>query len=432
MLFQNSPRLIAVFIAVFTGYGCGKKADSSATVNPIGTGETASTMHELAAQRDPPTLITDQNKVSIREDEATAFGTSLESAIKERRISAATRLFGIERQLVARGLNDLNIPEANRTGFLSRSRKTENDLANQIYDHVKNGGKYAFLRVKIVNGVYHAFFRLVTPDSGLNYYDMTLSRLRDGHIVADDIYIYASAELLSQIIRRTFIRLAAEGALAPPPKPKGIDRPYSENLDKLLTLAIETQKGNAQTALAAYRSLPSDLKSEKSIQMLAVMAAQRCGNIDYQIEIENLRKNHAGDPAVEWASITYYFKNGRNIEAIAIIDRMNDSIGPDPYLHVLKGKIYAAIGNLAEGKKAFELAVKSDPTIETAYWGRIYIALKEENNWDTLTWLRRVVEILDKPVNFESIRTDPERIRLFVRGKEYTTFSDWYATRKKK
>jgi hypothetical protein len=409
--------------------GCGKKSEPAAILTTTPTTNPAISNNKTPTNNNVASNAHSKNSNSITESDAKAYASELESAIKEGRESTATKLLGIE-HILEMAIETLDISKQRHEKYLAGARNRVGDLAHSLIDHARKGGSYSLLRIKTDERLCHAIFRLVTPDGGVNYHDVILHKDSDGRVAANDVRIFSAGETLSQICHRVFLRLSVEDSPAPSTKLTRNDKLYLENIDKLLALATETQRGNAPVALAAYRDLPKELKDEKCNQLLAVLAAQRCGDEDYRTEIEAVRKNHAGDPAVEVMSVTYYLSKGRNVEAIAAIDALIKEVGPDPIQIVNKGKIYTTVKNYDEGKKAFELAVRLDPQLDLSYWSRIFVALKEENHADTLTWLRKRVEAIDKPINLESLNKDPEYMA-FRLSNEYKLFLSWYTSRKK-
>jgi tetratricopeptide (TPR) repeat protein len=127
-------------------------------------------------------------------------------------------------------------------------------------------------------------------------------------------------------------------------------------------------------------------------------------------------------------SIDYLFLKNKFDDLIQCLDRIDQAVGGDPYLNVLRGNAHAAAGRFAAARTAHEAAIKAEPDLTEAYTARISLALMEKNHEDTLKWLKAVVE--QRGIQIKDLTKVPEYAE-FVTSPQYPEFKQWYAERQK-
>ena len=361
----------------------------------------------------------------LTEADCLAFGRDLEKAVANGDTMAVERLlrFG---DMVERSVSDFGLNTDEKKGLMLGVNTISGQMIADFIEPVKNGGSYTVLRTHTVDGRPRVLLRLLGPDGALNYHDFSLVRYADGQIATDDVYIYLSGEPFSQTLRRVLAGLLGE--MKGRGKPEG---PRTRHLQDLQSMVAQLRNGQAKEALATFRRLPAELQKDKVFRLLAIQAAQETNDDDeYITEIEAFRKDHPDDPAGDLVSLGYDILKKKYDEALKGLERLDKALGGDPYLGVMRAGVFVEAGKFKEAREAAEKAIADDPKLAPAYRGRVTIALRENNNADALTWLKKMAEATPEAVDADALKADPD-FAGFVASPQFAQFKTWLAQRKK-
>jgi tetratricopeptide (TPR) repeat protein len=272
--------------------------------------------------------------------------------------------------------------------------------------------------------------RLISQEGAVAYHDIQLMRYPNGEIGVEDVMVVASGEMLTQTLRRIALPLTAtlQGATD---RLNESDRLFVQHMNDFTKMTDDLQNGRNKEALARFQKMPAELQKNRFAQLLAIRAAQDGDEALYLAELERYRKNHPNDPAIDILSLDYYFLKKQYKEMFAALDRLDKSVGGDPYLTVLRGSALTEMGKLGEARATIEKAIEAEPTLEQAYWGRLLVSLKEKKPADTLTWLKKMKQSTGAAIDAESIANNAEFAE-FVKSPQFAQFKTWLATQPKK
>ncbi len=298
-------------------------------------------------------------------------------------------------------------------GVLDTARES-GGLASQVSAAVEQGGSYRLLRIHRVNGDPRALFRLLLPDSGgVNYYDLTFSRDASGRLRISDVHLALSGEFLSDTLRRAWLPVVAKVA--------GVtlqerDAVYIRHLDDLQKMVAEAGQEHVTEALAIFHSLPPALQADKNILLIRLQAAHKVGDEEYSRAIADLERLFPRDATVDLLTIDGHLLRGHFEQALASVERLEKSIGGDPYLHVLRAGIHYQAGDLPAAESAARQAIAGEPTLEDAYWQVATFSL-DTKKFDTTV---EMLDLLQKrfAVELEDLTKVPEYAE-FVKSPQY-------------
>ena len=250
----------------------------------------------------------------------------------------------------------------------------------------------------------------------------------DGRLVAEDIHLACNGELASETLRRPQLKCAAEQGQGPPGHPPSASRIWVPHIPKLNAMLKACIDRKYSAAVAIYRSLPAEIRTDKSIFLRYLWAAEAVGDTEFLLALDGFRRQFPNDPALEFQNIDY-FRLMRNFdEALRSIDKAEKSIGGDPYLNALRAKLMVKAWRFKEARAAADKAIEQEPGLTHGYWGRIDVALAEANHADTLLYLKKLVENTGHVVS--DLRKHQE-YQVFVKSPEYREWVGWNAARKK-
>jgi tetratricopeptide (TPR) repeat protein len=328
--------------------------------------------------------------VQLSADECVQFARSMEASIKQGDLKAFDRLVSWN-ALLSRATDSLGFPPQHRAGFqrgVMDSLTSDKGFAAQIAGQVAAGGSYKFVRVRERNAQSSVLLRLVT-DAGLNYHEWLLTKEGD-NILASDVYIFLSGELLSDTLRRSALPVAREMSKSFVQRLTTTESEYVKQLDLLAEMAEQLREGRHAEVLEAYARLPEVLQREKSVLLLLHQAASKTGEDDLLKVIDDFRRYYPDDVCLDFLLIDYYALRKEHDKALATIDRLDASVGGDPHLDLLRAESVYQQGDVA---RAFELVRKSnaaDPDAVEPYWTMLGLAVLEKDHVKTLAALERI------------------------------------------
>lgn len=328
MIFHNHRvrNCACLIVLVLIGAGCGKTASQTESGPPVA---------RIPSQAD-----------------AEKFARQFEADLKNKPASQI-HLLDWDR-LYAHCTKGVEIPENERAaakrGFIGGA-KSQGMIA-QIQQNIKSGGSYTFLRARNVDGDMQALFRMIGKDNSINYHALDLVKADNGRIVAEDIFIYATGEKISETMRRVIVQIATQqnrGFLA---RLKGSDKSFIESLPKIQRMQQAMTTNRPQEVLSIYRSLPEDVQKFKYVMMVRMLAASKSPqNMEYLTAMEEFRARFPNDPSMLLMSIDYYLLKNQFDQTIKTIDKLDKNVGGDPHLDQLRLAVYRQAGNVSKAQE---------------------------------------------------------------------------------
>lgn len=318
--------------------------------------------------------VADQTAVLMRAAED--FAASLESAVLEDDLDKLRqRIDWIS--IIKKAAAGLPLEPAVVDGFADQlmSGLKGRGVDEQILDMVGHGGSYRFLNVRTEGDTARAMFRLVTPQGGFNYHEYHLEPSGDG-LVASDVWIALSGETLSQSIHRSMLTLFKVHPVKDGEALDEVDREYIKNLWRLEQIAT-LMRTKPEDALHVMRQLPISLQKDKNILLARLTAAQAVSSNQYMESLKAYRKAFPNDAASELVSIDFHVLAGDFKSALQCIDRLDELVGGDGYLGLLRSGVHLAANDLVNAISSCQAAVQAEPGLSHAYWSLVRISLRE-------------------------------------------------------
>jgi tetratricopeptide (TPR) repeat protein len=407
-----APIVLGFYIVASTG--CGPRAERPAATAPAAEAVSLASLHV-----GPP----------LTEDECQDFAQRLTDAVHSDEDPGLDELIDWD-ALFARATAGLEAPRRFRERFIDGAREAMHGpggFSAQLAQAVSAGGSYRFLRVRNGDGQPRALFRLLLPGSGgVNYHELPLARRGEGRVMAVDIHIYLTGELMSDTMRRAFVPIAADASAGLIERLAGREQDLVKHFSTVERMMTEVRAGRHQAGLAAYRQLPESLQREKTFLILRMQAAQALNEQEYAAAIADLERFHPDDPCIDILSIDGHLLKKQYALALRSIGRLDKAIGGDPYLDVLKSNVSFEQGDLPAAREAAERAVAGEPTLPDAHWALVTVLLKQQDFGAALDAMTRLEE--EFQADFSRIETEPLYEPL-VRSPEYAV---WRDARKKK
>jgi hypothetical protein len=241
-----------VLMAAVCAAGCGKQTKPAPT---------------------PPTTPPAPAAVSVgppvTAEEADDFADDLELAVGDpQQLAKLMRL----QELFDRSVTGIGLSAAQTAQAKAGAGRSVVKLAEELSAQFGTAGRYERLRVRTRDGKPSVVFRAVTPDGAINYHEYPLVRYPDG-VGPSDLYIYATAEPVSAVLRRLMTRIAAELDRGLLDRLTGAERLYVDNLPRIEAMTTYRRAGRPGQVLAEFNALPAALQADKALLVGAMTAA---------------------------------------------------------------------------------------------------------------------------------------------------------------
>jgi tetratricopeptide (TPR) repeat protein len=263
-------------------------------------------------------------------------------------------------------------------------------------------------------------FRLLSSNGALNYHDWLLGRSKTGAVTATDCHIFLAGELYSDNLRRSFLPLAHKSAGASVENLSGPEKDFVAHFDKFALMGRYAQERNWRQALKTYKELPASVQASKPAMNIRLLAAQAVSSAEYLATIDDFRKHYPNDAMIDLISIDGYILRKDYDRALEAIDRVDKSLGGDPYLKVLRGNILLRQHKLDAARDLVQKALNEDPNLLRAYYAMIEISLDQRDYAETVKWLKKAESL---GVTFGDL-TRVRSFDQFVRSPEYKAWKD--------
>jgi predicted Zn-dependent protease len=312
------------------------------------------------------------------DDKCRQFAEEFERAVTAGDLNAANALVDW-RAVFDRALAGLDMPAQARTdaraGFKD-SATGANGLMATFIAQLKNGAKFKLLRIRTVDEQKRPLLRLTFSEPGVNYYEFVLVRGVNGKVLAADMYVFGAGELLSESTRRTAVPIVLAGLKSGDAEFREND--YMKHISEIQAMAAALREGRPREALDVYARLPDSLKKEKFALLARATAATAVGEKEYDEAVGDLRSSFPDDPCLDLISLPGHFAHKRYDEARAALDRVDEAVGGDPYLDVMRGTAYLKQKKYKNAIEHARKAAAAEKDLLPAYWLRVAIALAEK------------------------------------------------------
>lgn len=314
---------------------------------------------------------------------------------------------------------EIDAPEETETAFrtgLLEGVTGNGGLPAQVAQTAQQGGSYRLLQMREKDGELRALFRFLLPEAGVNYHDLLLVKGDDGRVRIGDIQVFLSAEDLSTTFRRFYVAMVAEQNRSFLEKLSGKNAAFAEHMGDVQAMSASIRSGQPGAALKTYKSLPEALQADKAVLLVRYQAAVEEGEAECIQAVRDFKRHHPNDACIDMLSLDLYSSTGEYDKVLECIDRVDESVGGDPYLNVLRAGALSAAKRFDEAMAAGKAAIEAEPDMIQAYWEVIAVALQKKDFAEVSRWLDQVAA--DFEVEFEDLKQIPEYAE-YVKSPEY-------------
>ena len=373
----------------------------------------------FAQQTDAPA---NQSKwTTPTEKEVEAFVENLLQAINATDADKVNELIDWPAML-HRAMHDTDAPLAAgefRKGFMANIA-SQRGFAAELINAFRHGGSYTALNVRHDKGYGRTLFRLVLPENGgFNYHDFAVVKQNDGQVRAVDIFVFLNGESFSDTIRRTYLPAAAVEDKQLADRLSKAERLLLQHNAEVKEISAALQSGDFQAVVDEFSKLPAELQSQTHLLILRLMAAQNLDSENFAAAVADFARLDPEDPCMNMLAIDVYMVQQQHDKAIAAIANLERRTENDPFLKLVKSRVYEAQGDNLNAKKLVIEAIKQDDLMLDAYWSLLGFYLLEKDHANTLATLKTIDSKFS--IKFNDLQTLPQ-YKDFVTSK---AFADW-------
>lgn len=289
---------------------------------------------------------------------------------------------------------DKNIQSFNKS--YSRKLKKELNLGKMIVNAVDTG-HYDFVnQYTSVDGDIHMIFRLLGLDGKFNYHDFQLEWV-DSLYKITDVYFYANGEKLSETLQ-TIYRNLLRGALD-----VKVGNSRNNNAEKEVNKFVEIKKllnqEKYKEANLLYQTIPEKFRQERIYKYWRIKIAENLSNQEYSEAITDYNNSYPDDPSFFFLAFDKALVEENWDGALKYLNKLDISIGLDPFLDYYRGLIYFSKDDLSNAFKFFA-KIQKEYSFELLYDYLLDICITTKRN-------DKAVEVLnDYLSDFNYVKSD--------------------------
>lgn len=288
-------------------------------------------------------------------------------------------------------------------------------FGEQIIKGLGNVGSLRLLRFDWNNGDPRAFYRIITSQGTLNYYDMHLAQREDSKLVIRDIYVYLNDETFATTMRRA-LGADPEDTLSRMYAPQRVEG--TGKLNEVDSMALLYRDKQYEEMMSYHESLPETSRNNRMVQYYRMFAAQQLGEARYKQVLEEVNRKFAGSPSMDLMMVNHHILNRQFDSTLVVVDRIDRLVGGDPYLNLIRSHVASEKNEIAQAKDYIQKVLAYDSTLTGPYFALMLLSLREKNYAETAKLLNLAEQRTGIDID-SALITQDEKMADFARSEEF-------------
>lgn len=363
-----------------------------------------------------------QSTDQISQEEAEAFAGAWETAMQTDDVGAINTLFDWN-DLFERVAGPLDLAAAERSKFVQgmKSGNPAGQLTNQIASICQTGGSYQLVKIIRREGRFHAVFRMILPNQGMNYHDIRLVR-SNGKVMGDRLFVAINSEELADTMRMLVQPAMQSRNLVG--RLSGQQKADEAAFDTTIAMLTAAKNGQFADVVRLHEQLPAANRSNKSVMLALITAQSQLDQDQYLAAIDRYREAFPNDPSLGLVLLDAALLR-QDWELLEVSrQKLNAWTGGDPYVDLLIATIYSQDPEKIE--QAMAISKEIDPRglrLPAAHYNKLTIALSGK---DFKTALQQMT-ILQDEYGAEFVEASMRAEPLFAELVETPEYREWRA-----
>lgn len=330
------------------------------------------------------------------EAEAAAFGQAMAKALVPCDPSAVGALVDAK-NLARRAAHGRKVPKAAKDGLLQGV--AGDALAASLCQGIPAESSQAtYLRSRTIAGSPRPLIRLLIGD-GVNYLELEVGRVKGvDEVRAVDFTSFATGESMSETLGRTLEEMidngGAKGALA--------------DINALKEANAKLAAQDVAAARASFDKMSAESRATKAALVVEVQIAAQESDQAYMEVMERFARAFPDDPALLLQSIDRSFMAKDFEGTLVILDKLDQQVGGDPYLDVLRANTFSELGRHADAAKAGQRCIDAEPTLENCWFALSNAQLLAKEYGALVVSMREMTTRFDLEFTPTSLAASPE------------------------
>lgn len=371
-----------VLVCIALGAGCSPSVDRKSDVGRAGS------KHE-STQPAAPNVVTAQ---PVSEQECRDFARSVTKAVAAGDLEGLNGLFDWS-QLYDVVLSGMEMTTRRRRDLVLELRGGMNrdySFTSQMIKNVEAGGTLDYLRTRDDQGRHVILYRMLRPIStgGVDYVEFVPGRGADGEVRAVDVYFFSTADFFTTSLRHILLPILATESRTFVDRLITGERDFVHDFPQVVKMAGLINEGHMREALAIVPGLKPETRRQKAVLVNRLRAAQVIDDNEYSAVLEEFRRAYPHDPCLDLILVDYYVLKKEFVRARESADRLDEAVGGDPYLDVLRANVNMVAGDLKAARDLANRAIKREPGLVPAYVSLLAVSVQEKNFGESLNMLK--------------------------------------------
>lgn len=357
---------------------------------------------------------------------ATSLAKQVEQDLRGGRVEQLARAMDLDR-FFSRVCGPYE-PPAQGSAELKRAVGAEWQQWCSQFSAIRPHATTKLLRVRQVNGGPRAVFRYVTVEGELTYFELVFGLSPQGSVIVEDVYHFGAGALNSEvtaIVVRPVLHMAMKGSVN---GLNDVQKDVVKHHAEIVTFLASLAQGKHQEAISVYEAFPATIQQIKHLSLLRVQAARQLDESTFMRAARAHAALFSNDDSTLLINLHLHTVKGEPNKLIAVIDRIHDRVGGDPFLMVLRAEANFELDKLAAAKADAGRALGDDPELLDARRVLFLLALREREFAAAIDQLNRIGPTAAQVL--EEARADPAFER-FAGSAEYGEWARRHAAANK-
>jgi hypothetical protein len=356
--------------------------------------------------------------VKVQDPEYDQFGQAFAAAAARGDIAAIESLWDFD-EMVRRGASGIDVTPSQLASFGAGLKSSLfRPFQTEVPTTVAQKGTYRYVHTRDFQGVRRVLLRLTTSDGGFSYQELTVERRPDGRLRAVDLFVYSVGSLVTTEARQNLLQLFAgnQSLLA---KLTGAENEYLKNLPLIGELVRLQQAGAYAQVLSRYSELPPAVQRTKQALMIRLQAAQKIGRPEYMAALADIQKHLPQDSVTDTLMIDAYQYQGKWDQALAAIERLDQAVGGDAFLHFVRAQVFIQQRNVDAARRSQAILDQWDANFGPSHLNHLLLSLAERNFDETVRRLDKLASELG--IVIQQMESNPLYAE-FIKSPQYAAW----------
>jgi len=305
----------------------------------------------------------DQTYATVEYNKLITFASQIEASIKNGNPSYFNHCFNTKMLLNNLiGMDEFRPYVDIAIGFTGVIER-EFDPGSLLTGVIDAGGSFMFIRAYQEAGESKILFRLLSAE-GISYHEY-MADTCNGRIMINDGYIFNTGQTISEMFEHAYVDYISEL--------------YELPLSNSATIRKSMNDGNYRKAYHKWVSLPENVRLSESYQLLGIQIAEHLSSKKYFKVYVEYQNYFPEEPGKYLIPLNGLLQHGYEQGAIPNIDKLEAYIQSDPFLYLVRAKIYASTGDLSNAKYNLCKLIEEMPQYENGYFSLLDLYLNEKD-----------------------------------------------------